>query len=56
MGMPSNLLPAIEQLQTVAHQADRWPILGSQEKRIARLEEAYVQAMSSHQKRIEPDR
>jgi phenylpropionate dioxygenase-like ring-hydroxylating dioxygenase large terminal subunit len=36
---------ACEQLQTVAHQIDNWPILGSQEKRVEWLEEAYAQAM-----------
>jgi hypothetical protein len=37
---------ACERLQTVAHQIDKWPILGSQEKRIEWFEESYAQAMS----------
>jgi hypothetical protein len=36
---------ACERLQTVAHQIDRWPILGTQEKRIEWFEESYTQAM-----------
>jgi hypothetical protein len=38
---------ACEKLQRVAHQVDKWPILGSQEKRIGWFEEAYAHAMSN---------
>jgi phenylpropionate dioxygenase-like ring-hydroxylating dioxygenase large terminal subunit len=47
---------ACERLQTVAHQIDSRPILGSQEKRIEWFEESYVQAMSGRYGQIAPRR
>jgi phenylpropionate dioxygenase-like ring-hydroxylating dioxygenase large terminal subunit len=36
---------ACERWQTIAHQIDRWPILGAQETRVEWFEEAYAQAL-----------
>jgi phenylpropionate dioxygenase-like ring-hydroxylating dioxygenase large terminal subunit len=36
---------ACEQWQTIAHQIDRWPILGAQETRVEWFEESYAQAL-----------
>ena len=36
---------ACEEWQTIAHQIDRWPILGAQETRVEWFEESYAQAL-----------